>query len=180
MIPFLRHIAHWIGVHFPDRAYNLIMRRDWQPVRFLLAFAFLFVAVPEQFYLITATGESPVYSKVYVIATVTSLCSGLYYLHASTSDLSRADSRSFRQRYIAELGMLAAWVFVFIVDIQAHDRKMLVMGDVEWQHNIGVNAVLSLALCCCMLNNMSFSIRAELREEYELLHMSGDEYAHDH
>jgi hypothetical protein len=175
VVKTMHNVGAWFTHRFPERAYNLVLRRDWQPVRFLLAFAFLLVAVPEQFFLIEITSASPVYSSIYTVATCTSLASGVFYLIVSTSDVQRTNSKAFQQRYVTEIGMLAMWLWVFIIDIQAHGRGMLRMGDVEWQHNIGVNLILSLALVCCILNNMSFSFRAEMHEQYDEKH---SEFAH--
>lgn len=152
----LQNIAYIFLVRLPERASNLVFRCDWRPIRFIMSFVF-FGAAWVQIEFALSPQMIPFASGVYFFASVSSVLFGGFYLFVSTNDRAAYDANSLRKRYLIELIMFLSWIWVAYIDWYAHDKGMIQMDSVSWQHHIIINIIVSLTLCFAFLNALSLA-----------------------
>lgn len=161
----LQNIAYIFLVRFPERAYNLVFRCDWRPVRFLLSFVFFATAYLQFSIAVSVRHLLPLF-VVYCIAAPCSLFFGFFYLYISTNDRASHEKMSMRRRYIIELAMPLIWVWVFFVEWNARQYGLLLMDSNAWISYVEQNVIVIIALSCCFLNAFFLEKQEEVEKQH--------------
>lgn len=158
-----KNIFYTFAVRLPKRAYNLVFRCDWRPIRFLMALVF-FGSALVQIKFALSPNMLALASFVYFCASISSIVFGGFYLFVSTSDSAENNSRALEKRYLVELSMFLVWIWVAYIDWYAYTNGMIKMDPVSWQHHIIINVIISLTLFCAFLNAISLAENVKNQE----------------
>jgi hypothetical protein len=161
----LQNIAYIFLVRLPERAYNLIFRCDWRPVRFLLSLVFFSTAYLQVSISISVVHLLPLF-LVYCIAAPTSLFFGIFYLYISTNDRAAHEKMSMKRRYVIEFAMPLTWAWVFFVEWNARDYGLLIMDSNAWISYVEQNFIVITALACSSLNAFSLVKQEEIEAKH--------------
>ncbi len=170
--PFRTLIALF-AVRLPRRAFNLVFRCDWRPIRFILSLVFIGAAIVQAEFAFSPQMPTLV-SGVYVLASATSVIFTAFYLFISTNDEAAYNGSTLKKRSFIELGASLIWFLVAFIDWYAHEHDMITLDAVSWQHHLIINGIVLLTLGCAFFNAFSFATQSELQEKYRT-QKSGEE-----